>query len=236
MSFNSLPVLALIPARAGSKSVPNKNIFPVNNKPLIQYTIESALSSKFIDLSYVSSDSDQILDISKALGAHTIKRPEQYATDTASSDLLIKHAIDQWEQPDAYVVLLQPTSPLRTAEHIDNAFSLLQKSRSNNLISVYKLDKNPYKSYHMSKEGKLTPVFNEDLPFTPRQEIQDAYYPNGAIYIFKITDFMKDTCIPRCNNLAYLMNQEDSLDIDSYQDIDIATRILGGKHEARAYY
>ena len=120
-------ILAVIPARGGSKRLPNKNILDLAEKPLIAWSIEAGLNSKYIDTVVVSSDSDDILDISKKFGADIIKRPDELASDTATSFDAIKHTIENTIETFDYVILLQPTSPLRNNSHIDEAFELLIK-------------------------------------------------------------------------------------------------------------
>ncbi len=134
--------LAIIPARGGSKRLLRKNILPLVDKPLIVWTIEAAKKSKYINKIVVTSDDDEILNISKANGAEIIKRPDELATDTATSFDVIVHSIKSLEKYD-YVVLLQPTSPLRDQEDIDNAIELLLDKSASAIISVCEVDHSP---------------------------------------------------------------------------------------------
>jgi len=226
MSFRSLPVISIIPARAGSKSIHKKNIANINGAPLIQLSIDSSLNSKIIDKTYVSSDGDEILTISKKLGAKVIKRPLQYSSDSCKSDGLIKHAIEEINLKNGYIILLQPTSPLRTSKHIDDAFLLLDKKKKDNLISVYEPSKSPYKSYRINENGYTEAAFGPQYPFTPRQKLPPLFYSNGAIYIFTIRDFLKNNSIPVEKCIPFKMTELDSLDIDTNNDLDEAKRIL----------
>ena len=117
--YKNKTFLAIIPARGGSKRLPRKNVLNLAGKPLIAWSIEAGLKSNYIDKLIVSSDDDEILEISKKYGAQTIKRPNELASDTATTFVALKHTIDNIEKCD-YIILLQATSPLRNEKHIDN--------------------------------------------------------------------------------------------------------------------
>ena len=134
--------LAVIPARGGSKRLPGKNILDLCGKPIIAWSIEAGLNSSYIDKVVVSSDDDDILDTAKRFKAEIIKRPKQLASDTASSFDVVKHAIDNLESYD-YVVLLQPTSPLRNYQHIDKAIEFLEEKNADSIISVCEVNHSP---------------------------------------------------------------------------------------------
>ena len=128
--------LAIIPARGGSKRLPRKNVLELAGKPLIAWTIEASLNSPYIDKTLVSSDDDEILSVAKHCSAETIKRPAALASDTSSSFDAIKHAIESSTQHFDYVVLLQPTSPLRNEKLITAAIELLDQKKADAIISV----------------------------------------------------------------------------------------------------
>jgi len=128
--------LAIIPARGGSKRLPRKNVLNLNFKPLIAYSIEAGIGSKYVDDLVVSSDNEEILNISKALGADTIVRPNYLASDTATTFDAIRHALENISGYD-YIVLLQPTSPLRTSKHIDEAIELLDEKNADLFLKFY---------------------------------------------------------------------------------------------------
>ena len=130
---NKKKYLSIIPARGQSKRVKNKNILPLNGKPLIAYTINSALKSKYLDRVFVSSDNTAILEMSKRFGAETLKRPRNLAKDTSTTFDVIKHAIKNIKGFE-YVVVLQPTSPLRDEKHIDKAINFLKKKKQMQLL------------------------------------------------------------------------------------------------------
>ncbi|HEB62613.1 MAG TPA: acylneuraminate cytidylyltransferase family protein, partial [Bacteroidetes bacterium] len=140
MELTTKKILAIIPARGNSKGLPQKNIINLNGKPLIAWTIEASLKSKYITKTIVSSDSDTILKIAKKYGANTLKRPVQYSTDQASSEVVVKHAMKSINKKYDYIILLQPTSPLRDKTAIDNAFEKLFSLDATSLISVCETD------------------------------------------------------------------------------------------------
>jgi len=215
-----MKVLALIPARGGSKGIPKKNIVDLNGKPLIAYTIEAAKNVPGIDQIVVSSDSDEILFIAEQFGATPLKRPTELATDESSSNDPISHAIENNPEVDT-ILLLQPTSPLRNATHINEALEKFSSSNSECLISVKELKHSPYLAYKIEEE-KLESYFDSN-PYLDkrRQDIPAAYAPNGAIYIFSVKAFKESSGIPREKVLGYLMDETSSLDIDSETDLKI---------------
>ncbi len=141
--LNEKTFLAIIPARGGSKRLPRKNILNLAGKPLIAWTIEAALQSKYIDKVLVTSNDDEILKVSNDYGASTIKRPMHLSQDNSTSFEAISHAIENTQEFD-YIVLLQPTSPLRTSGHIDEAIQLIFQKKSDAIIFVLLMSINKY--------------------------------------------------------------------------------------------
>ena len=133
--YRNKTFLTIIPARGGSKRLPRKNVLDLCGKPLIAYSIEAALKSKYIDKLIVSSDDDEILEISKKYGANIIKRPPELGTDTTTTFDTIKHVVDNLDIYD-YVILLQATSPLRNQIHIDESIQLLELKKADAIVSV----------------------------------------------------------------------------------------------------
>lgn len=146
-------VLAIIPARGGSKGLPKKNIIDLAGKPLIAWTIETSLSSKYITKTIVSSDSDEILEVSKQYGSFILKRPIEFASDTSSSEVVVKHAMESMEEKFDYVILLQPTSPLRDTKDIDSAFEKFFSLDATALISVCEYDNKILKAFKENEFG-----------------------------------------------------------------------------------
>jgi CMP-N,N'-diacetyllegionaminic acid synthase len=220
----NLKVLAIIPARVGSKGFPGKNIYSINGKPLIGYTIEAALKSKLITKTIVSSDDGKILEISEGFGAQILKRPAEFAQDTSSSEDVISHVleslINEGENFDI-LVLLQPTSPLRDAEDIDNAIRLMIYKKASGVISVTNIGVKPFKSYYLNETGFLNGVHNDKSPNMRRQDLPDAFLANGAIYAVYVDSFLeKKSLIPK-NTIPYVMSKSKSIDIDTLEDVRI---------------
>ena len=228
----NIKILAIIPARGGSKGLPRKNILPLAEKPLIGWTIEAALSSNAIAHVFVSTDDDEISALSKTFGAKILMRPAELATDTASSDTLITHAIREVDLMGicfTHVCLLQPTSPLRTYQHINAAVSILKDVNSGCVVSVFKPKYSMAKAYQLLSDGTLVGLFSPDAPYTARQRLPEAFFPNGAIYLFSKDDFLIKNQIPRDSIVPYVMQEADSIDIDDQKDLEIAQKILLGE-------
>lgn len=229
MTFKQIPVIALIPARGGSKGVPRKNLRMAGGRPLISYTIDAALKSKFIDRVYVSSEDDEILDVASTLGVCPLRRSDSAARDTSSANMVVLDFIDRLTtaeiEIDPFIIYLQPTSPLRTALHIDNAFLQMEDHDNYRLISVVELKKSPYKTFILSKGGVLEALFDESITNANRQSLPEAYYPNGAIYIFKVSDFLKNKNFPSNGSLPFIMTERESIDIDTEEDLIMLEKI-----------
>lgn len=218
--------LAIIPARGGSKRLKNKNILPLKNKPLIVHTIEAGLNSKYINNVIVSSNSDEILDISKQSGATIIKRPDYLCEDSSTTFDAIKHTIEN-NQGYEYVVLLQPTSPLRTSKHIDEAIELLENKNADAIISVCEMEHSPLWCNTLDETNHMNNFLNKNILNKRSQDLEKYYRVNGAIYICKISKLLEEKTFFLENNIfAYKMEQIDSIDIDTKLDFLIAETIL----------
>ena len=228
--YDGNKILAIIPARSGSKGLLNKNILNCKGKPLIGWTIESAESSKYIDEVIVTTDSEQIAEVSKKFGASVpFIRPTILSNDIANTDDVIEHAINSLKVENynfSFLIYLQPTSPLRTTDQIDEAIELYFKQKkcdSDTLVSVYEVDKKY--NWLMQKNSNGYVVFDRkvDLMVARRQELESMYMPNGAIYIANFrcfNGFYRDSVIP------YVMTWESSIDIDTREDFDKACELL----------
>lgn len=221
--------LAIIPARGGSKRLPNKNIIDLCGKPLIAWTIEAGLKSKYIDELIVSSDSDEILSIAESLGAEIIKRPDELATDAASSFDAAKHVIDSTKKYD-YVVLLQPTSPLREAYHIDESIEMLLEKNADAVVSLCEMEHNPLWSNTLDESMSLQNFMRDDIKNKRSQDLPTYYRVNGAIYICNTAELLKQQTFMLNNNIfGYAMNKNASVDIDEKLDLLIAKAIMENK-------
>ena len=215
--------LAVIPARGGSKGIPKKNIQLIEGKPLIQYTIEEALKSKYIDRIIVSTDNVEIAEISKKGGAQVpFLRPKHLATDDSKVIDTIIHVIEELNRIGCsydYVVLLQPTSPLRKHWHIDEAIEKIVNENERGLVSVSEVKDHPILIRRMDEQGKLRNLLHMESTIR-RQDLPKYYKVNGAIYINKIDEQLNHTTSLNDNKLPYIMDQIYDLDIDTPLDLE----------------
>ena len=224
-------ICSIITARGGSKGVPKKNIKLINGKPVIAYSIEESIKSKLIKETYVTTEDKEIVDISEEYGAKIIDRPEELAQDNSTSVDVVLHSLDYLENnnklPD-FFVLLQPTSPLRTKEDIENAINLFIENECDALISVSQLDHSSMMSFEI-KDNFLTSNCDEKFLNKRRQDLPKFYCPNGAIYITTPDSLRKNkTFIPK-KTIPYVMPQERSVDLDTEFDFKLAEFILKNK-------
>jgi CMP-N-acetylneuraminic acid synthetase len=225
----NLKILSIIPARGGSKGFPGKNIYPILGKPLIVYTIEASLASKFITKTVVSSDDETTLEIAKSYGAEIIKRPIELALDTSSSEEVVRHTIELLEKGEEYfdiIILLQPTSPLRFEKDIDEALDLMLSNGAEAVTSVTNIGKKPFKSYYKTKKGFLKGIYNDKAPNMRRQDLPDAFMANGAIYAVYTKLFLKINSFLLKKTIPYIMSEEKSIDVDGIQDVLVAENIM----------
>ena len=178
--YQNKTFLAIIPARGGSKRLPRKNVEDLCGKPLIAWSIEAGLKSKYIDKVVVSSDDEEILNTASKLRIDTIKRPDILASDTATSFDVIKHVLSISKNYD-YVVLLQPTSPLRNNTHIDKAIKLLDQKNADAIISVCEMDHSPLWSNTLQEDGALDTFLRDNVSDKRSQELEKYCRVNGDI-------------------------------------------------------
>ena len=213
-------ILAVIPARGGSKGVPRKNVRQLNGKPLIAWTIEQAIQSRYVDRVVVSSEDDEICEVARQSGAETpFVRPESLASDTAEGVDVLCHAVEHAGGAYDYVVLLQPTSPLRFVTDIDDAISMCIEERLSSVVSVSEATKSPYWMYQMSGNGALIPLI--DNTASNRQQLPRSYALNGAVYVLEIPPLLQHRKILDGNTRGYVMPSERSFDIDTELDFVI---------------
>lgn len=227
--------LTIIPARAGSKRLPKKNIKDLNGKPLISYTINAAVNSKYITEAVVSTDSEEIKSIALKYGAKVpFLRPKKLADDHSKSIDVVTHAIDyykkEFNKEFDYVILLQPTSPLRDSNDIDNAIKYLNEKNANAIISVCEMEHNPIWSNKLNKEKSMKDFLDKKFINKRTQELDKYYRINGAIYICKTNILVKENRFFIDDNIyAYEMSQEKSIDIDTNLDFILAKTLLEEK-------
>ena len=214
-------ILAIIPARAGSKNIPLKNIQTINKKPLIAYTIESALGSNKINKIIVSTDSPKIASISKKYGAETpFLRPKKYATSKSTTSSVIFHTLNYLSKNQNYIpdiiTLLQPTNPFRTSADIDKSIKLLQKSTATSVLGVGKIKKHPYRTFWLNNKF-LKPFKFDFKKFFQRQLLPPLHSPTGSIYTFWYQTFKKygNYYGPKIKPLIL----DNEIDIDDWEDL-----------------
>lgn len=218
--------LAIIPARGGSKRVPRKNVLELGGKPLIVWSIEAGVKSKYIDDVVVTSDDEEILSIAENSGAKIIKRPDELSSDTATTFDAIKHTVEMLERYD-YVVLLQPTSPLRGEKHIDEAIELLMQKSSDAVVSVCEMDHSPLWSNTLPEDGSMSSFLRDEVKNRRSQDLEKYYRINGAIYICKTELLLKEKTFFLSDNIhAYKMDRESSVDIDEEIDFKLAEAMI----------
>ncbi|MEA3353987.1 MAG: acylneuraminate cytidylyltransferase family protein [Campylobacterota bacterium] len=218
--------LIIIPARAGSKRLKDKNILDLNGKPLISWSIEAALNLPINKDIVVSSDSDRVLNIARQYNVKTIKRPKHLADDNSSTIDVVLHTIEQFKKCYDYIVLLQPTSPLRTQQHIEEAIDLLEKHQCDAVVSVCEVDHpiqwnlNVPDNLDISQESKS--ILNKRS-----QELGKTYRLNGAIYIVRTSRVLKEKSFFLQDKIsAYIMQKGCSIDIDDMFDFNLANCIM----------
>lgn len=227
--------LAIIPARGGSKRLPNKNIKELNGKPLITYTIEASLKSKYITKTIVSTDSEEIQKIASENNACVpFLRPKELSLDESKSIDVIIHALNYLKENKNeifdYVVLLQPTSPLRNEKEIDKAIEYLKEKQADAVISVCEVEHNPLWSNTLNETKSLSNFLDKKYINSRSQDLKTFYRLNGAIYICKTEELLKENTFFINNNIfAYEMSQEKSVDIDTHLDFIIAKAIMDSK-------
>ena len=220
--------IAIIPARSGSKGLKDKNIKDLCGKPLIAYTIEAAIESKMFDTIMVSTDSEKYAEISRKYGAEVpFLRSSATSSDAAGSWDVVREVLKRYEeQGQKYdsVMLLQPTSPLRTAKDIVDAFQLKKKKRAKAIVSVCEMDHSPLWSNTLPESLSMEGFIQTNS--VPRQQLPTYYRINGAIYLVETSILYSDKRIFDNNCFAYIMPRERSVDIDTELEIVVAESLL----------
>lgn len=227
-------ILAIIPARGGSKGVKMKNLKILNNIPLIGHTILASKKSKFITRTVVSTDNIEIANISKKFGAEVpCLRPEKLAQDDSLTIDSVFHVLDFLKKKEKYdpkyVLLLQCTSPLRNENHIDAAIKKLFKSSFDGIISICEAEVNPYWT-NILKNEKLQYFIEEGKNIKRRQDLPIIYRYNGAIFFVKTEVLKREKTFEVKNSTGYVMDKESSIDIDTEFDFKIAEEIMKNKN------
>jgi CMP-N-acetylneuraminic acid synthetase len=228
--FKNKSVYALIPAKKNSSRFQNKNLKKINGESLFELALKQAKKSKFIDRVYLSSDNLKIKNKTISLGCEFVKRPKKFSSSRATAAQVVLHFITQLApyeiKMNPYIVYLQPTSPLRTFKHINQSFKILNNSKiCRNVISVKKINNFFLKGFFYEKKTRIT-FFKKDYLNSNTQKLPNCYQPNGAIYIFSLSEFMKNKRFPSKNIKYYNMSDTESIDVDYSQDLKKAKKYL----------
>lgn len=225
-------VLAIIPARGGSKGLPGKNIKPLCGKPLIGWTIEQAQQSKYIDEIFVSTDSQEIADVAETFGVSVPDlRPAELAGDTATSASFVIYTIEKLKAEGKefdYIILLEPTSPLRTSTDIDKAIELatanLDKCGVVSLGEVHM--EHPQIVKRINDKGSIIPYVEQTTKITQRQQADKAYFPYGVVYLVKTEHFLHTNQFYGTESLPYFIERWQCYEIDDIYDFTAIEAIL----------
>jgi CMP-N,N'-diacetyllegionaminic acid synthase len=225
-------VLALIPARGGSKGLPRKNLLTVNGRPLLCWTVAAARAAQVLDSVVLSSDDDEIIATARACGCEApFRRPAPLASDSAAMIDVVLHALDELPQYEV-VVLLQPTSPLRTAHDIDAACRLFLDSAAPACVSVSPAAKSPYWMYSLGERQRLHPILEGADEIVRRQDLPPVYVLNGALYIADAAWLRKSRTFLSQDTVGYVMPADRSLDIDTPADFATFERAVAENNDA----
>jgi len=227
-----MSIVAIIPARGGSKGIPRKNLMWVAGQPLIAYSIEAARNATSVDRVLISTDDREVADVARQLGAEVpFLRPPELANDTAPMIGVLKHALAWLESQGVAVealVLLQPTSPLRTSRHIEEAVALFRSTAASSVVSVVEVPHqfNPVSVMKMTPKGALAPFLGDQSAITRRQDKSIAYARNGPAVLVCHPDTLRQGELYGERCLPYVMSDDDSLDIDTASDLALAEQAL----------
>lgn len=225
-------ILAIIPARSGSKGLKDKNIKLLNWKPLIAYTIEAALKSGVFEDVVVSTDSEKYKKISEEYGAWVpFLREKELALDTSSTNEVIQDVILKLKSVGKEYenfMILQPTSPLRDEEDIRNSVKLFYKKKADSIVSMCECEHSPLLSKKLDKSKSLDGFLSE-LKKIRRQDLNNFYRSNGAIYLVKVNYFLKYKDFYKENSYAFVMDKRKSIDIDDIYDFEYAEFLMKNK-------
>ncbi|MEZ8233083.1 acylneuraminate cytidylyltransferase family protein [Vibrio splendidus] len=229
--YKNRKVIALIPARGGSKRLPRKNILPLCGKPLIGWTIEAARNSEYIDEIIVSTDDNEIASIAEQFGITVPNlRPTKLSTDTASTKSVIFHALEENRIDDGILILLQPTSPLRSSAQIDEVIQKLNDNSAFSVISVTPCE-HPVQWMNVLPQSGSMANFLHKNDNKRSQDLEDSFRLNGAIYAYDIQRVIALGDISYSQeSFAYIMSNETSIDIDNQLDFDFAEFVIARKN------
>lgn len=227
----SKPVVAIVPARGGSKGLLRKNLRLVAGQPLVAHSLLAGLGASSVSATYLSTDDDEIAALGDACGATVIRRPPELASDTVQNDAVMRHALEvirhSGADPDI-AVLLQPTSPLRRAIDIDKCVALFRHGAPRSVVSICPVDHHPGKAVTI-RDGLLEPFTNDHDMEARRQELPEVFRQNGAIYVVGVEDFLANGRFYARPCLGYVMDRRDSIDIDDEVDLNLTEALFAAR-------
>lgn len=216
-------VLAIIPARGGSKALPRKNLLPLGGKPLIAWTIEAAQQAKTIDRLVLTSDDDEIIEAARGFGCEVpFLRPEHLARDESPMAGVVEHVLASLEEDYDYLVLLQPTAPARLAADIDEAVARCVEAAAPACVTVCEAAESPYWMYQLDDDRRLSPLLGGLEPPGRRQDLPMHYVLNGAVYVASCEWFHSHNTFFGDGTISHVMPRDRSLDIDTPEDLEWA--------------
>jgi CMP-N-acetylneuraminic acid synthetase len=227
-------ILGIIPARGGSKGVKRKNLRLVAGRPLIGYTIDAARGASLLTSVVCSTEDDEIAKVARSMDCTVVARPVELADDLTPMKAVVAHVLNSLEAKEGYrpeaAVILQPTAPLRSSTQIDQAIEMLLSSSADAVVSVIPVPRHfhPEWQFGMNDKGQLTLWNGQPVSgiATRRQDLEPTYIRNGAVYAFKVSRFHATGSFYGERCLAYAMRSEDSINIDSEEDLQLADKQL----------
>ncbi|WP_342473019.1 acylneuraminate cytidylyltransferase family protein [Metasolibacillus sp. FSL H7-0170] len=236
--INGKKVIALIPARGGSKSVPKKNITLLGNKPLIAWSIDVAKASNFIDEIIVSTDCSEIANVATKLGARVQVRPNELAGDTSLVIDTIRYVISSMSRElkeEDYLLLLEPTCPLRSVQDVEGCIKMIESKDLDSVATFKEADLNPHRAWKIESDEPIN-FIDGVIPWLPRQKLPQAYQLNGAVYITKVGAINEETLgLVVGKSGAIIMPKDRSIDIDDLTDFIIAETLLKKRIEKEGH-
>ncbi len=225
-------LLAIITARGGSKRLPRKNVLDLHGKPMIAWSIQAGLQSKYVDRVVVTTDDEEIADVSRRYGASVpFMRPDDLSSDDAASLDVVRHTVKSLGESYKYIILLQPTSPLRESKHIDGAVEFLMQKNADGVIGVSEVEHPVEWTNVLSDDLSMNGFLSGDVVGKRSQDFPKRYRINGAIYLCDIEKMLyENTFLMEQGCYAYRMERESSIDVDEEVDFILAASFLCRKY------
>ena len=225
--INDRTVLAVIPARGQSKGLPGKHLLDAGGKPIIAWSIEAAHGSRYIDRVILSSEDEDIIAVARQWGCEVpFVRPASLASDESKVEDAVFHALDALQETFEYVVLLQPTSPLRATEDIDRCLEVCREQAVPACVSVSVPRKSPYWMHWVDERGAMRRVLPEGDVISRRQDLPTVYAVNGAVYVAETEWFRQHGTFLQPETHAYVMPVERAIDLDERFDLVMLRAVL----------